>query len=146
MGDAIALPTRFWVHPMISMTLDMLHAVYGGPCASKRMARDGGVSHQTAEKWWARITTPRADVMMRMATKNRALRAEMQRAMLGGAYAGLVSGGSGADSARNGDGVAPGGGTAARLADQGAIAGTTRRFVRYDIIPADGDALAGRVL
>jgi hypothetical protein len=73
-----------------SMTLNMLHQAYAGPFASKRMARDARVSHRTAEKWWAALTTPRADVLMRMARENETLRAEMLRVLQGSAYAGIA--------------------------------------------------------
>jgi hypothetical protein len=73
-----------------SMTLGILGIVYAGPNAPKRMSRDAGVSYRTAEKWWARLTTPRADVLLRMAAKNEALRAEMLRALQGAKYEGAV--------------------------------------------------------
>ena len=75
---------------MASLTLDLLHTAYAGPFASKRMARDGRVSFRTAEKWWAGLTTPRADVLLRLAQENEALRAVMLRALQGGAYAGVL--------------------------------------------------------
>ncbi len=97
---------------IVSLTLTMLHQVYAGPDASKRMARDAGTSHRTAEKWWAALTTPRADVLLRMMRENEALRAEMLRALTEDAYAGLVADVAGTAGAAQGRALASGGGTA----------------------------------
>lgn len=72
---------------IVSLTLTMLHQVYAGPDASKRMARDAGTSHRTSEKWWAALTTPRADVLLRMAAANEQLRAELLRRLGAHGYA-----------------------------------------------------------
>lgn len=121
---------------MQSAVLDMLAIAYAGPHAAKRMAQDSGTSHCTTEKWWQRLTTPRADVMWRMARHNEALRAEMLRVLQGSAYAGLVldvagipaaeSGGTAASESRSGAaaiagsaGCAPAATDAARVAWDG---------------------------
>ena len=82
--------THKWGRRMSSLTANLLHVAYAGPNASKRMARDAGTSHRTAEKWWAKLTTPRTDVLIRMAQENEQLRAAMILALQGDAYAGLV--------------------------------------------------------
>lgn len=71
--------TRIWGQHMSSLTLDMLHRVYDGPSAAKHMAVDARVSHRTAEKWWAGLTTPRVDVFLRIAQSNDRMRAELLR-------------------------------------------------------------------
>ena len=114
---------------MSSLTVNMLHLAYAGPDASKRMARDAGTSHRTAEKWWARLTTPRADVLLRMAQENEQLRALMLRALEGSAYAGLGADVAGAPGPASGGVVAqPSGADAApHLGRQrGAVAGGGR--------------------
>ena len=98
---------------MSSLTVNMLHLAYAGPDASKRMARDAGTSHRTAEKWWARLTTPRADVLLRMAQENEQLRALMLRALEGSAYAGLVNSSRAPGPASGGVVAQPGGANAA---------------------------------
>lgn len=107
---------------MASLTVNMLRTAYAGPDAPKRMARDAGTSHRTAEKWWARLTTPRADVLLRMTRENEALRAEMLRALSGEAYAGLVADVAGAPGAAEGAALARSGGAAAA-----AVAGAVGR-------------------
>ena len=64
---------------MPSLTLDILHTAYAGAHAPKRMARDANVSLRTSEKWWAGLTTPRADVLLRLAQSTQHMRAELMR-------------------------------------------------------------------
>ena len=112
---------------MASMTLSVLSSVYAGRDASKRMSRDAGVSYRTAEKWWAKLTTPRADVLLRMMRENEALRAEMLLALTGDAYAGLDTDVAGEAGAAKGRAVARRGGTVASP-----IAGPAEGVARRD--------------
>ncbi len=119
---------------MASITLGILATVYAGPDASKRMARDAGTSHRTAEKWWAAITTPRADVLMRMAQRNEALRAEMLRALAGASYAGLVDQMAGdAGQASSGAGASLGGAAGIQMAGAAACGGHRCRRGGHDV-------------
>ena len=77
MSEATKRITRKRVFSMTSLALDLLETAYAGPHACKRIARDAGVSHRTAQKWWGGINAMRADVLLRLAASNDKMRAEL---------------------------------------------------------------------
>jgi hypothetical protein len=84
---------------MSTLTLDILHAAYDGPHASKRIARDAGTSHRTAEKWWAGLTEMRASAFVRLAQSNDKMRAELLRRLGDHGYVDAEAGGVAASGA-----------------------------------------------